>query len=102
MTGRIRAELRRSGGFTGRALHVVLDTAELPPERAAELTRLVGALDLTRVAAEAAPPSGADLMRYDLQISDGARHWRGTVAEPHVPAGLRPLLQFLTGTTRAG
>ncbi|MEV6350771.1 protealysin inhibitor emfourin [Actinoplanes sp. NPDC051851] len=96
MTDRIRAELRRSGGFTGRSLHVVLDSTELPDERATELARLVRALDLTRLAADVPPTSGADLMRYDITIDDGSRHWHGIVADPHVPPALRPLLHFLS------
>ncbi|MGX6603370.1 protealysin inhibitor emfourin [Micromonosporaceae bacterium Da 78-11] len=96
MTERVRAEMRRSGGFTGRTVHVQLDSAQLPPADAVELLRLVGSLDLAGLSA-ADPPTGpgADLMRYDLTIEQGPHRWQGTVADPTVPPQLRPLLQFL-------
>ena len=92
----IRAELRRAPGFAGRSLHVVMESAALPDDEAAQLTRLVRELDLTRLGTLVTPPCAADLLRYDLTIQCGPRHWRGTVAEPTVPAELRPLLAFLT------
>jgi hypothetical protein len=100
MRERVRAELRRAAGFAGRSLHVILDADELPADRAALLRRLVRAVDLTRVGAKLPAASGADLMRFDLSIEDGGRHWRGTAYEPYVPTELRPLLQFLV--TSAG
>ncbi|GAA4946163.1 protealysin inhibitor emfourin [Actinoplanes utahensis] len=96
MTPHVRAELRRSGGFSDRSLRVVLDSATLPRDQAAQLTHLVEQIDLTRVAAEINAISDADLTRYHLAVEYGGRHWRGTVAEPCVPHELRPLLRFLT------
>ncbi|MEU4161683.1 protealysin inhibitor emfourin [Actinoplanes sp. NPDC026670] len=96
MTPRVRAELRRSGGFRERSLRVVLDSDTLPQDQAAQLARLVEQIDLTRVGAEIGAASDADLTRYQLAVEYGGRHWRGTVAEPCVPIELRPLLRFLT------
>ncbi len=96
MTPRVRAELRRSGGFRDRSLRVVLDSDTLPRDLAAQLAHLVGQIDLTRVGAEISATSDADLTRYQLAVEYGGRHWRGTVAEPCVPVELRPLLRFLT------
>lgn len=101
MTTRVRAELRRSAGFTDRSLRVVLDSDTLPRDQAAQLTRLVENLDLTRLGAQIGAASRADLTRYQLAVECGGRHWRTTVAEPCVPAELRPLLRFLTGAARA-
>ena len=97
MTEHVRAEMRRSGGFTGRTVHVRLDSEQLPPADAAQLIQLVAALDLDGLAA-GGPPStaGADLMRYDLTIERGGHRWQGTVADPAIPGRLRPLLQFLS------
>ncbi|MDI6100947.1 hypothetical protein QLQ12_20240 [Actinoplanes sp. NEAU-A12] len=97
MTTRVRAELRRPAGFTDRSLRVVLDSDSLPRDQAAQLTRLVEGLDLTRLGAQIGAASRADLTRYQLAVECGGRHWRTTVAEPCVPAELRPLLRFLTG-----
>ena len=97
MSEHVRAELRRTGGFTGRPVHVRLDSATMPPADAARLVQLVSSIDLSRLAgARPGLPAGADLMSYDLMIERGGRRWQGTVADPSVPADLRPLLQFLT------
>jgi hypothetical protein len=97
MTERVRAELRRSGGFTGRTMHVRLDSAQMPPADAAELVHLVTAIDLAGLdRPRPGPHAGADLMRYDLTIERGGRRWQGTVSDPAIPAQLRPLLQFLS------
>jgi emfourin len=97
MTERVRAELRRSGGFTGRTVHVQVDSAQMPPADAARLVQLVTAIDLSGLdAPRPGPPAGADLMRYDLTIERGGRRWQGTVSDPTIPAQLRPLLQFLS------
>jgi hypothetical protein len=97
MPEHVRAELRRSGGFTGRPVHVRLDSATMPPADAARLVQLVSAIDLSRLgASHPGLPAGADLMSYDLMIERGRQRWQGTVTDPMIPADLRPLLQFLT------
>ncbi|MEU4564986.1 protealysin inhibitor emfourin [Actinoplanes sp. NPDC023936] len=96
MTEPVRAELRRSGGYAGRSLHVVMDSSTLPEPEARRLTQLVRCLDLTRLGARIMAPCAADLVRYDLAVQCGGRHWRGTVADPTVPPELRPLLRYLT------
>lgn len=101
MIGRVRVEMRRSGGFTGRTTKVHLDTAQMPPAEAARLIQLVTTIDLSRLTAGRGIPSGgADLMRYDLVIENGVDRWEGTVSDPSIPNELRPLLQFLTATAR--
>jgi hypothetical protein len=79
MTEHVHAELRRSGGFAGRSVHV----------------RVFAALP----AGHGPMPPGADLVRYDLTLQRGRRHWQGTVYDP-APRQLQPLLQFLS-TTRS-
>jgi len=97
MTERVRAELRRSGGFTGRTVHVQVDSAQMPPADAAQLVQLVTAIDLSELdGARPGSPAGADLMRYELTVERGGRRWQGTVSDPAIPAQLRPLLQFLS------
>jgi hypothetical protein len=46
------------------------------------------------------PTGGADLFRYDLSLTRGDDHWRGTVSQASVPAALRDLLPFLVGLAR--
>jgi hypothetical protein len=99
--GRVKVEMRRSGGFTGRTTKVHLDTAQMPPAEAARLIQLVTTVDLSRLAtARGTPAAGADLMRYDLVIENGVDRWEGTVSDPSIPNELRPLLRFLTSAAR--
>jgi hypothetical protein len=100
VVGRVRVEMRRSGGFTGRSMRVRLDTAQMPPAEAARLRELLSTVDLSRLAPGATPAAGADLMRYDLMVEHSGGRWEGTVADPTIPAELRPLLQFLTASAR--
>jgi hypothetical protein len=93
-------EMRRSGGFTGHTVQVRLDSAQMPPAEAARLRELVSTVDLSRLGPAAEPAAGADLMRYDLVVEHSGGRWAGTVADPAVPAELRPLLQFLTAAGR--
>jgi hypothetical protein len=99
--GRVKVEMRRSGGFTGRTTKVHLDTAQMPPADAARLIQLVTTVDLSRLTtARGTPAAGADLMRYDLVIENGVDRWEGTVSDPSIPNELRPLLRFLTSAAR--
>lgn len=99
MLGRVRVEMRRSGGFAGRVSEVRLDSAHLPPAEAARLIQLVTTVDLSCLS-RSTPHAGADLMRYDLVIENGVDRWEGTVSDPSIPYELRPLLQFLTDAAR--
>jgi hypothetical protein len=101
MLGRTRVEMRRSGGFTGRPVHVSLDSQRMGPAEAARLVQLVSTLDLSHLdAARSTISAGADLMRYELVIEQGTDRWEDTVSDPAIPAELRPLLQFLTTQAR--
>jgi len=88
--------MRRSGGFTGRAVHVRLDSEQLPPADAARLIELVSSVDLERLEPGGETPAGAGAPRYELSIERDGHRWQGAVSEPAVPPDLRPLLQFLT------
>ena len=101
MAGRVRVEMRRSGGFAGRTAHVRVDSAEMGPAEGARLVQLVSAVDWGRIGhTSAAPTVGADLMRYDLVVEHGSTHWEGTLSDPSIPNEVRPLLQFLTAVAR--
>ncbi|MBU2664200.1 hypothetical protein KOI35_11925 [Actinoplanes bogorensis] len=95
MADYLRAELHRTGGFTGRPLHTVADSRSLPPPHAARLRRLMQTLDFTTLTSTFNPPAGADMFRYDLTLQRGDDHWKGTVSDASIPPTLRPLLQFL-------
>ena len=100
MTGeRIRVELERSGGFGGLLTRRTLDTAELPPEAADELRRLVAEADLDAVGDLAGGASGGvpvpDAYHYRLSVLRDGRRWDLSLTDPQVPGTLRPLLRRL-------
>jgi len=96
----VRAELHRTGGFTGRPLNAVADSRTLPPAESARLRQLMSTLDFAALHSTRHPTGGADLFRYDLILTRGDDHWRGTVSQASVPPALQPLLQLLTGIAR--
>ncbi|WP_433383845.1 protealysin inhibitor emfourin [Actinoplanes sp. CA-142083] len=94
---RVRAELRRSGGFAGLTSHVRADSATMAPADAVRFVQLVQKTDLSRLGTRTGTrPHGADLMHYELTVERGGQTWHGTFSDPDIPAELRPLLQFLT------
>jgi hypothetical protein len=103
MSEQVRAELRRTGGFAGREVHVRADATSLTPPQAARLIQLVSTLDLAALTShpDGPAPHGADLMRYDLRLQRGSQTWQGTFHEPRIPPEIRPLLQFLVSTSHS-
>jgi hypothetical protein len=95
MSDHVRAELHRTGGFTGRPLTTVADSDTLPPAESARLQALMSTLDFATLPSTRHPAGGADLYQYALTLTRGADHWRGTVSQASVPPALEPLLQFL-------
>lgn len=90
--GRIRIEVRRSGGFGGISLPpVTLDTSTLPESEALEVAGLVEA-------AEQAKPveperRARDLTTYDLAIDDDGRTWHATLDDVTMPPEVRALVE---------
>ncbi|MBM2620242.1 hypothetical protein JIG36_32475 [Actinoplanes sp. LDG1-06] len=95
MSEHVRAELHRTGGFTGRPLHTVADSRSLPPPQSARLRQLLSTVDFTSLHGSAHPAAGADLFTYHLTLQRGDDHWKGTVSQASVPPALQPVLQFL-------
>jgi hypothetical protein len=96
----VRVEVERSGGFAGIVTRRSADTADLPPEAAAELRGLVAGVDLSgleqRLAATTdapgPPAGGADRFQYDVTVDDGQQVHRFSVQDGSVPPELQPLL----------
>ena len=88
----MKVDLTATGGYTGLARAASFDTRDLDD---AGRDRIEAAL--RRLCAEAphestAPPT---VPRYTLTIADGGASKTVTLAEPDVPADLRPLLARL-------
>jgi hypothetical protein len=97
----VRVEVERSGGFAGMVTRRTLDTADLPPDEAGELRRLVAAADVAGLAqrlADAPAPArgGADRFQYDVTVHHGEQVDHVTVRDGSVPPELAPLLARVT------
>jgi emfourin len=87
----IRLELEQSGGFGGLSTRSALDTADLPPEAAAEIEKLVDAAE--RAPVPAPPPRPVpDAGHYELTIVRDGRTRRLSFDDPTVPSEVRSLL----------
>jgi hypothetical protein len=102
----IKVRVTRSGGFAGIETLAAVDTARLPPDRAAELRSLVRRADpaaLARHLAEARDdPHGRDRFQYDVEIRVGDDVHRFSVGEAAVPAELKALIDSVMRSGRAG
>jgi hypothetical protein len=90
----VRVEVTRSGGFAGIVRHAAVDSAELEPQAAEALARLVEAVDLD--APHAGQPSGADRFQYDIAVTgaDGRKR-AATVREGALTPQLKALVQHV-------
>jgi hypothetical protein len=90
----VRVRVRRTGGFAGVPREYCVDTAELPPERAEELS---GLLRAARLDAPAPPAVRApDRFRYELVLEEGDRERRVALAETQLTPEQRRLVQWIS------
>jgi Emfourin len=102
----MRIQFRPDGGlasFPGLERPLELDTAELAPEQAASLERLVRDAGVFALPARAGAPApgAADYRSYTITVDDGARSHTITVAEPIEDAALRALVERLGAEQRS-
>lgn len=93
----MRVRFERSGGFTGRKLQASLDLQSLSPEDARQLQELLECSRFFELPSklETSRP-GADRFTYRVTVEteNGARTIEAS--EGAVPAGMRPLIDWLT------
>ena len=92
-------ELVRSGGVAGVTRRWSLDSKDLSAGEAAEVGRLLAALDDVP-AQPLQPGSGADRFQYELRVTCGGRTRTMTLWEGAIPAEIRPLIDRLTSRPR--
>jgi hypothetical protein len=91
----VRVEVTRSGGFAGVVRHAAVDSAQLEPQAAEALGRLVAAADLE---VPHAPAKGADRFQYDIAVTGADGHTRkATVGEGAMSPQLKALVQHVLG-----
>lgn len=93
----MRIRFERSGGFANISLKAEIDSAELPPERAKELARLVeNAHPFDQPAQPASSTSMPDQFQYEVTIEDGSRAKTIHTSDDAAPDDLKLLFDFLS------
>ncbi len=89
---------KRTGGFMGRSIMGMVDTAVLPNEEAAALRTLVTQADFFELPSETAVSSSmADQFEYTVLIDDGKTHRHGIKrGDSTISSTLWPLMRELT------
>ena len=89
--------LVRSGGFGGMRREVRIETRSLARKEREPLEGLVRDSSFFTLPEKfPRPTKGADYFTYSLTVEDGEQRHTIEVAQPSVPAGLRPLLRELS------
>ncbi|BAY07859.1 protealysin inhibitor emfourin [Calothrix sp. NIES-2098] len=97
----MRISFERTGGFAGISKKTTVDTANLPPNEANELPRLVAAADLFNLPEKiTAPNPQVDRFQYKLTVEDQGKQHTVTVSEAALPGTLRPLIEWLNQVAR--
>jgi hypothetical protein len=91
----MRINFERSGGFANISLKAEIDPAELPPERAKELKRLVEKAHFFDQPASSAPPSMPDQFQYEVTIEDDGRSHTISTSDDAASDDLKLLFDFL-------
>ena len=86
----------RSGGFANMSLKTEIDSAELPPERATELSRLVEKTRPFDQPAQGPSTSMPDQFQYEMTIEDGGRSRTIRTSDDAAPDDLKLLFDFLS------
>ena len=97
----MRILFEQTGGFAGLRFAVTIDEAELPPEKARELRRMVEEAEFFtlpgRITSQRPQP---DRFQYRLVVFDGKKRHTVAVSDDALPAGLVPLVRWLAEAAR--
>ena len=97
----LRIEFQRSGGFAGLTMGTTVDTAELPPDEALKIQRLVESLE--KGGAGGSPkPGKPDRFQYELTITRGKDSRRFQLGETELTPEARELVNLLVERARKG
>ncbi len=92
--------LERSGGFAGISKVIEIDTANLPQNKAEEVSILLEAANFFNLPAYiAAQSSQRDRFQYTLTVEDKGSQHTVTVAESAIPEDLKPLINWITNNS---
>jgi hypothetical protein len=89
--------LVRTGGFGGMRREVRIETRSLPSTEREPLERLIGEAGFFALPEKFPKPGkGADYFIFSVTVEDGERRHTIEVAQPSLPANLRPLIRELS------
>lgn len=93
----MRIMVQRSGGFAGLTENIAnVDTSQLNPETEKEISAMIVNVGFFDYPAVVTGPVGADMYRYEITVTDGAkRHSVTFVESAPEAAGLFDLVQSL-------
>src|SRR5713101_5662524 len=97
----MQVHFERSGGLAGLRISHDVDSANLSPEEASELSKLIEAAHFFELPAvlRAIQP-GADRFQYKLRVKTDPQEHSVEFDETAAPEGLRPLLNWLMASKR--
>jgi hypothetical protein len=96
----MRVLFERSGGFAGIPLTLTIDLANLSPDEATQLNRLIEQADFFNLPTTISSAAKPDRFQYRVTIEGGDRHHTVSVGETAAPDTLKPLLNWLVEFAR--
>lgn len=87
--------VERTGGFTGIPLTKMLDSGTLSPQEAAGLQQMMESADFFKLPSTIPSTPQPDRFQYRITVEQEGRRHSVTVGETAIPAGMKPLLNWL-------
>ncbi len=92
--------LERSGGFAGISKVMEIDTANLPQNKAEEVSMLLEAANFFNLPTYILPESNQrDRFQYTLTVENKGSQHTVTVAESVIPEDLKSLIDWITNNS---
>ncbi len=93
----MRIFFERTGGFAGRKIQGTLDSSDLPPTQVHRINRLLQKSRFFELPSTLELPGPcADQFNYKITVENENRRHTVETGDIAIPAGMRPLLDFLT------
>jgi hypothetical protein len=86
----------RSGGATGKDLHLDLDFNTLPEDESHRLLKLIEDADFFNIPEHPTEPFAKDEFQYKINVSAGQTNYSVHTSDSTMPKNLIPLIKELT------
>lgn len=97
----MKISFEQTGGFAGLLFTITIDTAELTPDEAEKLVRMVDDAGFFSLPARIAfPRPQPDRFQYQLTVEESGRRHTVTINEEAMPTTLSPLVKWLAEAAR--